>query len=181
MSNKILSTKHNGYTFSLYYDYEHGATVMDDLFHEHTLISNHRNYSSMGPKKDKYTLDKLFEMARKGKLPKNVTPVYAYIHSGISLSLSNDSYPYNCRFDSGLFGFIISDDPGYFVQDFNDAENGSYYGFMIDGPNGEVGSCWGFGGYRTSEEMVNEMLSYCNEEISDEFRKKIINEVNSIF
>jgi hypothetical protein len=36
-----------------------------------------------------------------------VFPVYAYIHSGVSLSLHNTGYPFNCRWDTSLRGFVL--------------------------------------------------------------------------
>lgn len=35
-----------------------------------------------------------------------IIPLYAYEHTGISLSISRE-YPYNCRWDSGQVGFIF--------------------------------------------------------------------------
>lgn len=37
-----------------------------------------------------------------------VFPVTAYIHSGVALSLSNQGYPFNDRWDAGLIGFIFA-------------------------------------------------------------------------
>ena len=36
-----------------------------------------------------------------------VFPVYAYIHSGVVLSLGNDSYPFNDQWDVSMKGFIL--------------------------------------------------------------------------
>lgn len=36
-----------------------------------------------------------------------IFPVYAYIHSGVSLSLGKDTYPFTCKFDTSMQGFIL--------------------------------------------------------------------------
>lgn len=38
----------------------------------------------------------------------NIYPLYAYIHSGIALSLGNTSYPFDCRWDTSMSGFLIT-------------------------------------------------------------------------
>lgn len=60
-----------------------------------------------------------FNVNRKGFYPKYIYenpeqyedyyifPVYAYIHSGVSLSLTNDSYPFNDRWDVSNTGYIL--------------------------------------------------------------------------
>lgn len=37
-----------------------------------------------------------------------IFPVYAYIHSGIALSLGNNHYPFNCKWDTSMKGFILA-------------------------------------------------------------------------
>lgn len=179
MSDLIFEVKKDGLTFKMFYDYDQASLIMDDLYYEHTLISNHRGHLSRGPEKDHYTLTELMDMYQCDDLPGHIHPVYAYIHSGISLSLSRDGYPFNCPFDSGLFGFVISENPEYFVQDFNSAQTNSYYGFCLEGANGEdLGSCWGFGGYSDNKDLIAEMLSHCDVDISNDFIKKITDEAN---
>jgi hypothetical protein len=36
-------------------------------------------------------------------------PLYMYDHSGIALSLSNEGYPFNDRWDAGQLGYILAD------------------------------------------------------------------------
>ncbi len=36
-----------------------------------------------------------------------IFPVYAYIHSGVALSLGNSGYPFNCRWDVSSTGFLL--------------------------------------------------------------------------
>ena len=99
-----------------------------------------------------------------------IIPLYAYIHSGISLSLSNSNYPYNDMWDAGQVGYmIISRDKikseynwkyltrgrirklKQYAQNeidaYNQYLNGDVYGFQIYDNSGEMlDSCWGFYG-----------------------------------
>lgn len=89
-----------------------------------------------------------------------ILPLYAYVHSEVSVSTS----PYSCHWDSGQAGWAYitqsgSDLIGYQgyskdqleeviqaeVKFFDAYLNGRVYGFQILGLNGDVlDSCWGF-------------------------------------
>lgn len=97
-------------------------------------------------------------------------PLYAYIHSGISLSCSNDVYPFNCRWDTSYAGYIhvpvekvrceynvkrITQnvkDKVYSclkseIETINQWLNGEVYGFVTKNVQGDmIDSCWGFYG-----------------------------------
>jgi hypothetical protein len=54
----------------------------------------------------------------------NIYPLYAYIHSGIALSLGN-SYPFDCKWDTSMSGFLITTkdyqlDIKRFIETWND-------------------------------------------------------------
>lgn len=36
-----------------------------------------------------------------------IFPTFAYVHSGVSLSLGSGSYPFNCQFDTSMSGFVL--------------------------------------------------------------------------
>jgi len=108
-------------------------------------------------------------------------PVHLYEHSGTSISIS-DSYPYNCRWDSGTIGFAIvtkEDIRKNFgikrvtkeyidkadrilkgeVETLNQYVMGEVYGFIIEDENGEhIDSCYGFYGSDIEENGIADYL-----------------------
>jgi hypothetical protein len=103
-----------------------------------------------------------------------VLPVFAYEHSGITLSTS----PFSCPFDSGQLGVIYADANQLLheygehwpsvvdhiqdalrqeVETFNQWLNGECYGYVIKDEDGsDIDSCWGFLGYDTVVEAAKE-------------------------
>lgn len=64
-----------------------------------TIFAKHRRYT-LG---DKDANEEDLEQAMKNGL---AIPIFAYEHGGIALSCSNNSYPFNDRWDSGQLGYI---------------------------------------------------------------------------
>lgn len=125
-----------------------------------TIYSNHRRYDPDG-----HSIDELGETMEEIKENLNSNyyylPIYAYIHSGIALSTSNTSYPFNDRWDSGLFGFIavskedaekegidtekITEYLEGEIKTLNCYYQGEVYGYIVeDEDENEVDSCWNF-------------------------------------
>lgn len=83
-------------------------------------------------------------------------PVYAYIHSGIALSLT----PFSCPWDSGMIGWVTVDmdalelevgsakeEAQRLIEDMNEYLSGEAYGWIIENEDGEhIDSCWGYSG-----------------------------------
>ena len=100
-------------------------------------------------------------------------PVYAYIHSGVSLSLGTSNYPFNCRFDTSLCGGIfIKKDSEYFqdneirikaaqavIDEYNNVLSGQVFGYEITYNDDFVDSCWGFIGYYEKSGIIDECKS----------------------
>lgn len=108
-------------------------------------------------------------------------PVHLYEHSGTSISIS-DSYPYNCRWDSGTIGFAIVTKEDirknwnikrvtkeYIeqadrilkgeVETLNQYVMGEVYGFIVEDENGEhIDSCYGFYGSDIEENGIADYL-----------------------
>jgi len=92
-------------------------------------------------------------------------PVYAYIHSGVALSLGNSEYPFNCRWDTSMCGgiFISKTDSDFdtkekrkkyaegMIEEWNNVLSGNVYGYKVMKNDEEIDSCWGYvGDYETS-------------------------------
>lgn len=107
-----------------------------------------------------------------------VFPVYAYIHSGVALSLGNAQYPFNDRWDVSMKGFaLVQRVKGMWqrkkcyavaesiVQEWNDYLSGDVWGY-----NSEFGSCSGFYGDAGKEQILVEAKA----EIDDHFKQERI-------
>lgn len=84
-------------------------------------------------------------------------PLYAYIHSGVALSMGD----FSCPWDSGRIGFVLVDSSmigeygpeetaRLFVEAWNRCLSGEVYGYVIsrdgEADGEEIESCWGFYG-----------------------------------
>lgn len=113
-------------------------------------------------------------------------PLYLYDHSGLTMSTSNDTYPFNCRWDSSMVGYITvtrSTVRAIFgkrrvskkllaevihmlegeVEDYNYYLHGEIYGFVIKSADGKkrYEDCWGFiGDYKVTLSEAKEVANY---------------------
>ena len=91
----------------------------------------------------------------------HVFPLFAYIHSGVSLSLGRSEYPFNDRWDTSYRGFVlVKKQKGWsfrrdtarkvaegIVSEWNMYLSGDVYGYQItDKDDNHVDSCWGYYG-----------------------------------
>lgn len=151
-----------------------------------TIYSNSRSYNP-----DNHGIEEIFEneeyldenedFSIKKFEEKNIfLKIYAYIHSGISLSISRTGQ-YACPFDSGLFGIIaVSKEKAqkYLGEEYSEEKvleylrgeiellnnyyNGEAYGFIVTSPEGEeFDSCWGYYG----DSGIEDIISECKENI----------------
>lgn len=111
-------------------------------------------------------------------------PVYAYIHSGVSLSLGRNSYPFNGGFDTSFRGFcLIKRESGTWTSDkarkvaegitetWNQYLSGDVYGYQVEDKDGtELDSCWGFYG---SDHCLEEAKAICAYHLGEQFKKRI--------
>ena len=126
-----------------------------------------------------------------------IMPLFLYDHSGISMSVSNDGYPFNCRWDSGQVGWIYVSHERI-REEWNDGENtlpkpteeqltkartylegeiatyteyieGNVYGYMIEDDGEEFGGCWGFYGYDNEKFRL---LDHARDEVDCYLAKK---------
>lgn len=118
-----------------------------------------------------------------------IFPVYAYIHSGISLSLGNSEYPFNCNWDTSMRGYILVEKEKYIegnlpiittkpeakqyakglISSWNQYLSGEVYKFEIikkvtceccnNVEEESLDSCCGFYG-ELNDDLIEEMLSH---------------------
>lgn len=87
------------YTLRVNSDENHGESPFANYSGDIAFVSNHRGYSDDNNEKYSHSLDDCID----GMEEFTCVPVYALIHSGISVSLT----PFSCRWDSGVFGFLV--------------------------------------------------------------------------
>lgn len=106
-----------------------------------------------------------------------VFTLYAYIHSGVSLSVSNGSYPFNDRWDVSTTGFVlIKRRKGTYTREaalkhakglvgvWNDILSGQVYGYNTD-----VDSCYGYIG----DSGIEDAIKHAKASIDYAINKKI--------
>jgi hypothetical protein len=101
-----------------------------------------------------------------------VLPVFAYIHSGVALSLSKSGYPFDCPWDVSFKGFALVQKNEHvltmekaremarmLVDEWNVYLSGNVYGYtLFDKKGKEVDSCWGYYGIESAKEAAAEAI-----------------------
>lgn len=153
--------EHNGYTVKIIHDEDAESPDSwgdDDIL----IVTTHNRYFKLSPDVCGYRKAgaELFndkDFRREVKREYHILPLYAYIHSGVALSLGR-RYPFNDQWDSGQIGFVLVRKRQGFrnirkvaeshVETWNQYLSGDVYGYTVEGPNGEdIDSCWGFYGF----------------------------------
>lgn len=107
-------------------------------------------------------------------------PVFAYIHSGVSLSLANSQYPFTCQWDVSFKGFCLVSTVEFpnktdarkcaeaTIEEWNHYLSGNVWGFDIP-KTGD--SCWGFVGDK--EYCISEAKSSIDCHINYKNKQKV--------
>lgn len=180
---RIMEAKLNGFTLKILPD-EYPVNLRKDCNHLGTLLTWHRDYDFSD--NNDYQQPEDFYESEEAKRIYASLPVYILDHSGLRLSCNSFRYCDPDGWDSGRLGIIYCTEsqakkwPGddctperatkaLFdeIEEYDDYLNSEYYGFSIEGLNGEhEESCWGF---RYDGNYLN-LLNIMKEYVSDEFR-----------
>lgn len=144
----------------------------DDAF----IVYDHRDFSV---ERKFFSPDSIFEKIKEtGNLFYEgyfVFPLYAYIHSGVSLSINRNNYPFNDRWDVSYRGFVlVRQQKGWsyhrskalksaesVVEEWNTYLSGEVYGYKIfDQSQNELDSCWGYYGLKYCIEEAKSIVDY---------------------
>jgi hypothetical protein len=162
MNNEPVYTEiYKGLTINIYPDSDPLSPQEwenDDCF----LVYNHRQFSV---ERNGFNPEDIFTHSQETKKKTFegywYFPVYAYIHSGVCLSVSKQSYPFTDRFDVSDTGFcMIQRKKGWswtkekafeialeIINEWNDYLSGNVYGFLVEDEEGNhIDSCHGFYG-----------------------------------
>lgn len=184
-----METKLNGYTLKIIPD-ENPLNPRTDCDHLGIMLCWHRRYS-LGDSHP-YDTPQDFSESTAAKDVFVCLPVYLLDHSGLYVSVND----FNDSWDSGQLGFIYctkQDAQKWFnntdvtedeikkeltseVEEYNDYLNGAWYGFLIEGLDGEVeDSCGGFRYDGSMKKLASEMKSYVSDKYSALFDKLVAN------
>lgn len=184
-----METKLNGYTLKIIPD-ENSLNPRTDCDHLGIMLCWHRRYS-LG---DSHSYDTPQDFAESAAAKDMFVclPVYLLDHSGLYVSVND----FNDSWDSGQLGFIYctkQDAQKWFnntdvtedeikkeltaeVEEYNDYLNGAWYGFLIEGLDGEVeDSCGGFRYDGSMKKLASEMKSYVSDKYYALFDKLVAN------
>lgn len=177
---KKETIKYKGFTIKVSYDEYYNETPNDWSFDENFLIYNHRQFFV---EVKGFDPEEIFEHIQETKKyfyeGYYVFPVYAYIHSGVSLSLGRSSYPFTDSWDTSFSGFYLvkrmkgtySKNQAFkiaqnMIKVWNEILGGEVYGYVTE--ETEDG-CTGFIG----EEGYKQMIEEAKEEIDYYIKKQI--------
>lgn len=184
-----METKLNGYTLKIIPD-ENPLNPRTDCDHLGIMLCWHRRYS-LGDSHP-YDTPQDFAESAAAKDMFVCLPVYLLDHSGLYVSVND----FNDSWDSGQLGFIYctkQDAQKWFnntdvtedeikkeltaeVEEYNDYLNGAWYGFLIEGIDGEVeDSCGGFRYDGSMKKLASEMKSYVSDKYYALFDKLVAN------
>lgn len=182
---KVINYK--GFKINIYNDFDCESPRVDRC--NSTIFSNHRSYNPDGHKLSEiadnpyYQNSDFYIDTKKFSTDYIWLRVYAYIHSGISISC-NHGYPYNDRFDSGLFGIIaipiekVKEENSWLkitkkrrtliescleaeIKVLDDYYSGSVYYFTVTSESGEeLDSCGGFFGDSSLIEIESQCKAF---------------------
>lgn len=209
MSSLIETVEYKGYQIEIHYD-ESAESPREWDGKICSIIMQSRDYQlnetgiELAPFKE-YGSSRVDGKALEAEIKKELNPVfllklYAYIHSGISLSLSpwreGDLPQGHARFDSGQIGYVVMTRHNvrecfgqakakYMTKKFKDYLyeqvqgeikvleyylNGNVYGYNIE--EVDMGSCWGFYGWDHEE---SGLLENAHNAIDCEINSQIAN------
>jgi hypothetical protein len=170
---------YRGYDINIYYDDDPFMAVdngADYVF----IVYDHRQFYV---KVEGFDPEDIYDHWKDGNEAYDnhwVFPLYAYIHSGVALSLAKDHYPFTDRWDVSFRGFVLASKEGFtnrdkayqasqsYVQRWNDMLLGKAYGFQVEG-EGYEDSCWGFIG----DDDYKYMLEEAKAGIDNQIKRKI--------
>jgi len=138
-----------------------------------------------------YDENRFNNMLKEAKRNKDIIlSLYSYEHGNIALSLSNDSYPFNCRWDSGQVGYVIIRRKKIIeeflpskkrltlkvreramgcakgeIRTYNQYLCGDTYGYSVKNEDSEVDSCWGYYGIEDAITEAKSVVDYQTKEV----------------
>lgn len=145
----------------------------NDMWENIFLVYDHRDFYVEIPGFD---AKEIYQNLEEYEKDYKIFPVYAYIHSGVKLSITNDKYPFNDRWDVSFKGFILIDktnknfeeDVNIFIKQWNQYLEGDVWYLRIYTKT----TCKEYG--NNHYELVEDFGSNYGYEKTEELAKNII-------
>lgn len=184
MEEKI---EYHGYTIEVVQDEDCESPDKwgnDDMF----LVYDHRQFCV---ERKGYDPESIFQHIMETKKPMyedyHVIPVYAYIHSGVALSLGSSFGQDPGGWDTSFRGFVlVKKMKGWswrkdsarkcakaLIEEWNMYLSGDVYGVKLLDPEGdEVDACWGYYGEEGVKEAIAERKALADREIRNNLARR---------
>ena len=172
-NNLIEKLNYRGYDIEVCYDSDPSSPdewKNEDCF----IVYDHRNFTI---KRDGFNVHDIYEHLKEGYKTYDgywVIPLFAYIHSLVSLSVSKEAFLSGCRWDTSFAGFVLVKRQKNWSYKFDQAfkiakciteEWNIYLSGDIYGYNSDFGGCWGFYGDKGMKLMISEAKDEIDYEI----------------
>lgn len=184
MSNPYKTIEYKNHTIEIHPDDSPENPIKDwDMLAEYCCW--HKKYDLGNSKRFGNHLGTPEELKNYAKETRSLLfELYIYDHSGISLSLSNSTYPFNDRWDSGQLGYVLVEREQVLkkfgkkilskalqkrvseiikceVETYNQYLCGDIYGYVVKNSDGEeIDSCWGYYGLNEVEIEAKSIVDY---------------------
>lgn len=183
MSEIIETIQYKGHDIEVFID-EDVESPNDWGNDEIFLVYDHHQFYV---KREGFNPTDIFERMQTGKKTYDgywFFPVYAYIHSGVALSLGKNYYPFTDRWDVSFRGFVLvkrmkgiwwNQDKAYeaaegLIETWNQYLGGEVYGYTS-----EIGGCSGFYGDEGMAQMIEEAKDeidfYINKQVKEHLKQ----------
>ena len=173
--------RYRGHDINIYQD--ENAQSPDEWGNEDVfIVYDHRDFYV---KRDGFDPGDIFQAYEDGEDwgDYKIFPLYAYIHSGVSLSLSRGGNAgwYHGAWDTSFKGFVLIDSEQMgtddedkllkiaqlVVDEWNDYLSGNVYGYDVE----DIDGCWGYYGDPEKSGMIEEAKSSIDWHIKSKFKK----------
>ena len=180
MNKPVETVKHKNHVIEIHYD-DSPINPMQDFDYLGTFVCWHRTYN-LGHKHD-FNSPQDFKQFREENEIAICLPLYAYIHSGITISTGT----FHCPWDSGQIGYTYLTKEKFLkeygemtdenlakaesamkaeVNEYDDFLTGQVYRYIIkDEDDEEYESANGFSGYDSIKNMIEECKSLIDNRI----------------
>lgn len=166
---ELEKIEYKGYTITAFQD-DFCESPNDWYDEDEFIVYDHRDFEVV---RDGFDPQEIYDAMENAEEPIYkgyfVFPLYACIHSGVSLSLSRSRYPHTCPWDTSFRGFVLvkrndsTDEQTIaerLVKLWNDYLSGEVYGYHSEIGVGD--SYWGEEGYK---EMIEDAKQEIDERI----------------
>lgn len=185
MTYEAHKEQYKGFTIKIMQDDD--AQSPDDWDQAATIYTKHNRYFAIGKDLNKIEDEEAAEVRTGGEW----LPIYAYVHSGVTISTS----AFSCPWDSGQCGFIVMSKEKI-IEEYGDDTpasrekakqlmvgevtswdtylKGEIYGYIVEDKDGEhLDSCWGYyGDYREEGGALSEARSVAERHVKDKAKKR---------